>query len=114
MSGRHPGAVQHPPRTASPEIDDFGVLRHRGSWIALSDRHETIMRLLVSRLGRPVSRSDLAAVTWPDGGHSAHAMDVHIYQLRPRLAPMGLVIHTLRGRGFVLEPTTDDPATGRR
>jgi DNA-binding winged helix-turn-helix (wHTH) protein len=111
MSG-HPAVLDD--RAVPPEIDDFGVLRHQGSWIALSDRLETIMRVLMAAQGRPVTRHELARATWPDGGRSAHALDVHIHRLRPRLAGIGLTIRTLRGRGFVLEALTGEPATRRR
>lgn len=67
----------------SPEIEDFGVLRHQGSWIALSDRRETIMRALIAARGEAVTRNELASITWPDGGRSSHALDVHIHRLRP-------------------------------
>ena len=97
-----------------PEIDDFGLLRHQGSWIALSDRRESIMRALIAAWGRAVTRHELAAATWPEGGRSPHALDVHIHGLRPRLAGVGLGIRTLRGRGFVLEALTGEPATRRR
>ncbi|HUR23529.1 MAG TPA: winged helix-turn-helix domain-containing protein [Acidimicrobiales bacterium] len=101
-------------RAAPPEIDDFGLLRYQGSWIALSTRSETIMRALIAAPGRAVTRHELATATWPDGGRSPHALDVHIHQLRPRLAGVGLAIRTLRGRGFVLEALTGEPATRRR
>lgn len=108
MSG-HPAVLDD--RVAAPEIDDFGVLRHAGSWVALSDRRETIMRALLAARGRAVTRHELASATWPDGGRSAHALDVHIHRLRPALAGLGLTIRTLRGRGFVLEALTGEPAT---
>jgi DNA-binding winged helix-turn-helix (wHTH) protein len=111
MSG-HPPALQD--RAVAPEIDDFGLLRHHGSWIALSDRGETIMRALIAARGGAVTRQELATATWPDRERSSHALDVHIHRLRPRLAALGLTIRTLRGRGFVLEGLTGEPATRRR
>ena len=101
-------------QTVRPEIDDFGLLRHQGSWIALSDRTETIMRALIAARGRALTRHELASATWPDGGRSPHALDVHIHRLRPRLAGVGLAIRTLRGRGFMLEALPGEPATKRR
>ena len=57
---------------------------------------------------RPVPRIDRLGVLrshgqWPAGGHDHHAIDVNVHRLRPRLREIGLVIHTLRGRGFLLE-----------
>ena len=102
------------PEMAAPEIDALGVLRHDGSWISLSPTHEAIMRALIGRMGQAVSRADLAALTWPDGAPDHHAIDVHIHRLRPRLEKIGLVIHTLRGRGFMLESLGGESATRRR
>jgi len=99
---------------AGPTVDALGVLRHQGSWISLSPTHEAIMRALIGQLGQAVARADLAAVAWPEGGPDHHAIDVHVHRLRPRLARIGLVIHTLRGRGYMLETLTGDSATRRR
>ena len=84
-------------------LDDFGVLRCGDGWVSLSPTQEVIMRALVDRIGHVVGRAQLVAATWPDGAADPHAIDVHIHKLRPRLRPLGLVIHTLRGRGFMLE-----------
>ena len=97
----------------APEIDDLGVLRYRGTWTSLSPTQEAIMRMLIAHTGRAVARPDLAEATWPDGARDHHAIDVHIHRLRPRLEKMGLVIHTLRGRGFMLESLGGNAATRR-
>ncbi len=111
MSGRR--ARSEAPVLGSPEIDDLGVLRHGGSWVSLSPTQETIMRTLVGHMGRAVARADLVAATWPAGAPDHHAIDVHIHRLRPRVEKTGLVIHTLRGRGFMLESLGGDAATRR-
>jgi DNA-binding response OmpR family regulator len=86
-----------------PTLDAFGVLRHHGAWMSLSPTHEAIMRVLIARFGRPVARGEVATAVWPTNGRNLHAIDVHIHRLRPRLHELGLVLHTLRGRGFLLE-----------
>ena len=88
---------------ASPDIDAFGVLRHRGAWMSLTPVQESIMRCLIDRLGHAVSPQAIAAAAWPGGGPDLHAINVHLHRLRPRLKNLGLVIHTLRARGFLLE-----------
>jgi two-component system response regulator TctD len=88
---------------AVPHLDEFGVLRTDDGWTALSPVQEHIVRTLVEHFGEPVARTDLADAAWPDGGRASHTIDIHIHRLRPRLAALGLVIHTLRGRGFLLE-----------
>jgi DNA-binding response OmpR family regulator len=91
------------PERPPPQIDRLGVLRFNGHWLSLSPTHEAIMRMLIDHLGEAVTRAELAAATWPGGGPDHHAIDVHVHRLRPRLKEIGLVIHTLRGRGFLLE-----------
>ena len=97
------GRAAEPVGDDPPSIDDFGVVRHRGSWLAVSPTQEAIMRYLIERFGEPASRTQVAAAIWPEGGPDPHAIDVHIHRLRPRLKKLGLVIHTLRGRGYLLE-----------
>jgi DNA-binding response OmpR family regulator len=91
------------PDHPAPEIDSLGLLHFGGRWLSLSPTQEAIMRSLAGRFGRPISRTEVAAAVWPSGGPDQHAIDVHIHRLRPRLREVGLVIHTLRGRGFLLE-----------
>ena len=110
IGNRDAGPVPGRPVT----IDDFGVLRHGDAWISLTPTQEVIMRMLVDRFGEAVGRDELAAVTWPDGRSDPHGIDVHVHRLRPRLKEMGLTIHTLRGRGFLLETVRGEPARRRR
>lgn len=108
MTERRGGVVRGRGKTSALNrwplhVDSFGVLRYGERWISLSPTQESIMRVLILRAGRPVSRAELAAAAWPGGGPDYQAINVHMHRLRPRLSQMGLVIHTLRGRGFVLE-----------
>jgi DNA-binding response OmpR family regulator len=50
-----------------------------------------------------VSRDALARAGWPDGAPGRNALDVHVLRLRRRLVPVGLVIRTVRSRGYLLE-----------
>lgn len=84
-----------------PVLDEFGLLRLGGQWVALSPLQETLFRPLVERFGLPVARDTLAARAWPDG-EPLGSLDLHILRLRARIAPLGLVLITIRGRGFVL------------
>ena len=95
-------------------LDDYGVLRRGDRWVALTPTQEVIVRVLLDRLGDVVGRSQLLAATWPSGGTDPHAIDVHIHKLRRRVRDLGLVIHTLRGRGFMLETAGGEPAARRR
>ena len=113
-SGTAPNGTGEVVSESAVHIDDFGVLRCGDAWTALSPTQEVIMRMLVERLGQAVGRDELAAVTWPDGSPDPHAIDGHIHKLRPRLKGMGLVIHTLRGRGYLLETAGGSAALRRR
>jgi DNA-binding winged helix-turn-helix (wHTH) protein len=102
------GSRVEQPAPDQPQLDQFGVLRYRGGWISLSPVQEAIMRSLLARFAEPVSRADVAAAAWPGNGAGVSAINIHIYRLRPRLRDLGLVIHTLRGRGFLLESLDAD------
>ena len=86
-----------------PRIDADGVVRVGGSWAALPPVEARLMAALVDRLGAVVHRDDLAAAGWPDGLPGRNALDVHVLRLRRRIAPVGLVIRTIRARGYLLE-----------
>ncbi|MCU1376399.1 MAG: helix-turn-helix protein [Actinomycetia bacterium] len=94
-----------------PTLDDFGVLTRGHGWVPLSPLEETIVRRLLATFGTTVSREELIAEAWPDGGRGPRALDTKIHRLRNRLAPLGLAIHTVRRRGFVLDarPAAEEP-----
>ena len=61
-----------------------------------------VVRML-DRWGQVVGREELADAGWPAGAPGRNALDVHVLRLRRRLARVGLVIRTVRSRGYVLE-----------
>ena len=83
-------------------IDDDGLLRRGRQWVALPDTEWRLMQPLVDRMGRLVRREDLAAAGWPGRAVSEGLLNVRMNGLRRRLAPLGLDITTVRGRGYVL------------
>ncbi|HSL58681.1 MAG TPA: winged helix-turn-helix domain-containing protein [Acidimicrobiales bacterium] len=88
-----------------PSLDGDGVLRFSGSWVALPPVEARLTAALLERFGAVVSRDALARSGWPDGAPGRNALDVHVLRLRRRLEPLGLVIRTVRSRGYVLEPS---------
>src|SRR5215831_20689772 len=86
-----------------PTLDDDGVIRHNGSWASLPPVESRITRLLLERIGAVVSRDSLSRAGWPDGAPGRNALDVHVLRLRRRLTQVGLVIRTVRSRGYLLE-----------
>jgi DNA-binding response OmpR family regulator len=84
-------------------LDDFGVLRVNGSWVALPPLEARLTEALLERLGAVTSRELLIRAGWPSGAPGRNALDVHVLRLRRRLQPVGLAIRTVRSRGYLLE-----------
>lgn len=90
--------------TTGPVLDDFGVLRLNGSWVALPPLEARLAEALLERLGAVTSRELLIRAGWPTGAPGRNALDVHMLRLRRRLTAVGLVIRTVRSRGYLMEP----------
>ena len=90
-----------------PSIDGDGVVRFGGAWVALPPVEARIMGALVERFAAVVLRGDLAVAGWPEGAPGRNALDVHVLRLRRRISPVGLVIRTVRSRGYLLEASGD-------
>ena len=90
--------------SAGPVLDDFGVLRVNGAWVALPPLEARLAEALLERLGAVTSRELLIRAGWPRGAPGRNALDVHVLRLRRRLTPVGLAIRTVRSRGYLMEP----------
>jgi DNA-binding response OmpR family regulator len=88
---------------AAPHLDADGVLRFGSLWVSLPPVEARLTRALLERFGAVVSREALSRAGWPDGAPGRNALDVHVLRLRRRLAPVRLVIRTVRSRGYLLE-----------
>ena len=86
----------------APVLDEEGVLHNGDSWVALPPVEHRLMTALLDRSGAVVTRDALARAGWPEGAPGRNALDVHVLRLRRRLAPLGLVIQTVRSRGYLL------------
>lgn len=103
-------------RSSLPVLDPDGVLRFAGRWVSLPPVEARLMSALVERFGTVVGRDQLARAGWPDGAPGRNALDVHVLRLRRRIEPLGLVIKTVRSRGYLLEAaavTAELAASGR-
>ncbi len=89
---------------AAPRLDGDGVLRFGGLWVSLPPVEARLTRAMLDRFGAVVTRESLSRAGWPDGAPGRNALDVHVLRLRRRLAPVRLVIRTVRSRGYLLEP----------
>jgi hypothetical protein len=91
-----------------PDLDSDGVLRYASAWVPLPPVEARLTRALLERFGAVVSRDNLSRAGWPNGAPGRNALDVHVLRLRRRLIPVGLVIRTVRSRGYLLEPNAND------
>ncbi len=97
------GRNDHDAAPSGPILDDFGVLRVHGSWVALPPLEARLAEALLERLGAVTSRELLIRAGWPTGAPGRNALDVHVLRLRRRLTPVGLAIRTVRSRGYLME-----------
>ena len=94
-----------------PHVDPNGVLRFAGRSITVSRTETDVLECLVRQYGVLVTREALRDCL-PDrpGGASRNALDLHIMRVRRRIRPIGLVIRTVWGRGYLLESVENQPA----
>jgi DNA-binding response OmpR family regulator len=88
---------------AVPVLDDDGVLRVGDRWVSLPPVEARIAASLLDRIGAVVHRDALVHAGWPTGSPGRNALDVHVLRLRRRVLSVGLVIRTVRARGYVIE-----------
>ncbi|MEI5098181.1 winged helix-turn-helix domain-containing protein [Streptomyces sp. PmtG] len=94
-----------------PVLDANDVLRFAGRHTPLAAGEAAIARLLIESYGSVVSREVLAAGVWPDDDNGRrNALDVRISRTRRRVAPLGLLIKTVRQRGYLLHADLDEGA----
>jgi len=91
-----------------PILDQDGVLRCGDRWVSLPPVEARLTASLIERFGAVVGRDLLARAGWPEGAPGRNALDVHVLRLRRRLVPVGLVIRTVRSRGYLLEAGQSD------
>jgi hypothetical protein len=92
-----------PPVEARPLLDEDGLLRVDGRWVAIPPVEARLLDALLDRFGAVVSREALGRAGWAAGAPRRNALDVHILRLRRRVEPLGLVVRTVRSRGYLLE-----------
>lgn len=87
----------------APPSLEAGVLRVGPDWVTLSPLEARLTAVLLERQGAVVSRETLVRTGWPSGTNARNTLDVHLVRLRRRLGAVGLAIHTVRSRGYLLE-----------
>jgi len=90
-------------RLQRPELDGNGRLLCNNQWVPLSRTEELLTSVLVRHCNEVVSDQELIRAVWPDETAAHTALRVQLVRLRRRIKPLGLEIHTVRGRGYVLQ-----------
>ena len=76
------------------------------AWAALSPLQARVMRCLLEREREVVQARDLVAAAWPEGdGEDRADVNTPIKVLRRKSAPIGIMIHTVASRGYLVEVT---------
>ena len=95
-----------PPSPPWPILDAEGILRDGATWVAIPPIEARILAPLLHTPGQVVPRLRALEAGWPGGAPNSRLLDRRIMLLRGRIEPLGLVIRTVRGRGFLLERAT--------
>jgi len=83
-----------------------------GNRIELPNREYSLLDILVGRLGRVVTREEIAAKLFSfDDEAGSNAIDLYVGRLRKKLADAPLRIGTVRSIGYIAE-AVEDPSSG--
>jgi DNA-binding response OmpR family regulator len=88
------------PRTV---LDRDGLVRRGRRWTALTPIEVRLFELLLACKGGVVRTDILRSAGWPVGERGDDAVARCIVGLRRRIEPLGLRIHTVARRGYLLE-----------
>ena len=94
-------------------VDADGVLRVGERTVVLILLEARLLRALLASAGQVVSHATLRAVAWPeDAPRDPSALNHRVALLRRRVAHVPLLIHAVRGRGFMVEPRAQSRRAG--
>lgn len=104
-------ALQHRfDRRRAPKLDSTGTLNFGRHTISISSTQTELMRLLIDRFGKVVYRVEfMERFADRTPRLNRNSLDLHIMRLRRRLLPIGLLIRTVWGRGYMLDYTDPQP-----
>jgi DNA-binding winged helix-turn-helix (wHTH) protein len=83
-------------------LDDGGLLHVGSAWVALPLMEWRLVATLLAHIGEVVPRDDLTGAAWPGKRVKDGTLSVSMKRVRSRIEPLGLLITTVRGRGFVI------------
>jgi len=78
-----------------------GLFLRSGRPLDIAPRESAMLRALITKPGRPVSKDDLyQAIFGDDASHQSDTIDLLAHRLRKRLAGSGAALLTMRGIGY--------------
>jgi two-component system response regulator TctD len=89
--------------SARPTIGDDDVVRFAGRWCAMGAVEARVARILFQHVGELVPRGDIEAAAWQGKAVRSNTTDRQVHRVRTHLKTLGLELHTIRGKGYVLE-----------
>ncbi len=90
-----------------PTVDSNGALKYRDRVVAVSPVETALLDSLTGSFQGVVYREELLdRLGESQACISRNALDLHIMRIRRRIRPLGLVLQTAWGRGYILEPAT--------
>jgi two-component system OmpR family response regulator len=105
--------------TGSTPFLEHGLLRfdtvgrrvfHDKRPVELSPRELALLELLLMRAGRVVSKEHMVNHLYGWGDEVGdNAIEVNVYRLRKKLEPLGCEIRTVRGMGYLIDSSSDEP-----
>ncbi len=91
-----------------PRLGEDGLLHYRSQSVALSAVQSRIVECLIRNPGALVPRADLiACLSEEPSTPTRNALDLHVTRIRRKLAPLGLAVKAVRGRGYRLHASED-------
>jgi two-component system OmpR family response regulator len=116
---RRAGTAGAPPAAlafADLELDDdAGEVRRGGELVPLTPTEYGLLRFLLANAGHVVSKEQILDHAWPyDFAGDANVVETYVSYLRRKLHRLGPpLIHTVRGRGYVLRAAARRPVPVR-
>ncbi len=116
---RRAGTAGAPPAAlvfADLELDDdAGEVRRGGEAVLLTPTEYGLLRFLLANAGHVVSKAQILDHAWPyDFVGDANVVETYVSYLRRKLHRLGPpLIHTVRGRGYVLRAAARRPVPVR-
>ena len=96
-------------RARRPVLDEHGLLWRHGRWVSIPNTQRRLVELLVARAGQLVAAAELREAYAAAGGSAEGvALKAALARVGRRLQPLALHLHTIPGRGALLEICSAD------